>query len=331
MDLALVWGVLLALVVLIYVILDGFDLGVGILFPFFRRTREKDILMTSVAPVWDGNETWLILGGGGLFAAFPLAYAILMPALYPLVIVMLLGLVFRGVSFEFRFRTKHQYLWDWGFFGGSIVATLMQGIMLGAVLQGVAVEGRAYAGGWFDWLTPFSLFCGLALLIGYTLLGLTWLIMKTEGDLQTRCFRYARYAAVGLLTCIGTVSIWLPVRDADIAARWFSFPASAVFWLVPVVLAALTAWFFLAVHHRKDVCPYFLSLGFFVVASIGFGISVYPYVVPREVTLWQAASPDSSLIFLLIGVGILIPMIIAYTGYAYWVFRGKVDPDEGYH
>lgn len=331
MDLALLWGVLLAVVVLIYVILDGFDLGVGLLFPFFRTDDDRDVVMNSVAPVWDGNETWLVLGGGGLMAAFPLAFAILMPALYPLVIAMLLGLVFRGVAFEFRFRTRRHRWWDLGFAGGSLVAALAQGIMVGAILQGVAVEGRAYAGGWFDWLTPFTLFCGLSLLVGYTLLGLTWLIMKTEGHIQQLCFRWAPFAAIALLACIGVVSVWLPLRDAQIAERWFTFPASAVFWLVPMVLAGLTAAFYFAVHARRDALPYVISLGFFVVAAIGFGVSVYPWVVPREVTLWQAAAPDSTLIFLLVGVAILIPLIIAYTAYAYWIFRGKVRHGEGYH
>jgi cytochrome bd ubiquinol oxidase subunit II len=331
MDLALVWAVLLAFVVLTYVILDGFDLGIGILFPFFTDKSDRDVMMNSVAPVWDGNETWLILGGGGLFAAFPLAYAILMPALYPLIIAMLLGLVFRGVSFEFRFKTSRQFLWNWGFAGGSIVAAVSQGMMLGAILQEPIVDGRAYDGGWFDWVSPFTLFCGFALLVGYTLLGTTWLIMKTSGDIQKRCFRMVHWPALGLIACIGIVSIWLPLRDEAIADVWFTFPQAAVYWLIPMAVALLSVAFYIAVHRGNDVWPYWLSLGLFVVAFTGFGVTIFPYVVPRSVTIWDAAATDSSLMFLLVGVVILIPMIITYTGYAYWVFRGKVDPNEGYH
>jgi cytochrome d ubiquinol oxidase subunit II len=331
MDLPLIWAALLAFVVLAYVVLDGFDLGLGILFPFFKDKEDRDVMMFSVAPVWDGNETWLILGGGGLMAAFPLAYAILMPALYPLVIAMLLGLIFRGVSFEFRFRTSRQFLWNWGFAGGSIVATLSQGIMLGAILQGIRVSGRSYGGGWFDWLTPFSLFCGFALLAGYALLGMTWLIIKSTGDLQDRCFKWALVPGMFFVICIGVVSIWLPLQDAAIAERWLSFPASVLFWIVPMITAALSVGFYWALYKRNEYWPYRITLSLFVLSFLGFAITCYPYLIPRNITLWQAAAPDSSLIFLLVGVAILIPMIIGYTAYAYWVFRGKVRADQGYH
>lgn len=331
MDLPLLWAGVLSFVVLAYVMLDGFDLGLGILFPFFADKQDRDVMMYSVAPVWDGNETWLVLGGGGLMAAFPLAYAVLMPALYPLVIAMLLGLIFRGVSFEYRFRTTRQFLWNWGFAGGSIVATVSQGIMLGAILQGVKVSGRTYGGGWFDWLTPFTLFCGFALLVGYALLGITWLIIKSTGSLQDRCFKWAPAPGLLFIACIGVVSVWLPMRDDAIAERWFSFPESAFFWFVPMVTAALAVAFYWALFRRNEYAPYGIALSLFLLSFIGFTITCYPYLVPRAITLWQAAAPDSSLIFLLVGVAVLVPMIIAYTAYAYWVFRGKVQVDQGYH
>jgi len=331
MDLALVWAGILSFAILVYVILDGFDLGIGILFPFFKAAHDRDVMMNSIAPVWDGNETWLVLGGGGLLAAFPVAYAILMPALYPLVIAMLLGLIFRGVSFEYRFKTSRQFLWNWGFAGGSIVATLSQGIMIGAILQGVKISGRSYAGGWYDWLTPFSLFCGVALLVGYALLGCTWLIIKSSGELQERFFRLAPYPAILLILCIGVVSIWLPLIDSHAAERWFSFPASAGFWIIPLLIAVLAVAFYVTIHRRHETWPYFISLCLFLIAFAGFAITLFPYVVPHSITLWDAAAPKTSLVFLLVGVVILVPIIIAYTFYAYWVFRGKVDPNQGYH
>lgn len=332
MDLALVWAAILAFAVLVYVALDGFDLGIGILYPFFVEGRDRDVMMNSIAPVWDGNETWLVLGGGGLFAVFPLAYAILMPALYPLVIIMLLGLVFRGVAFEYRFKTQRgRYIWDWAFFGGSLAAALSQGIMLGTLVQGIEVEGRAYAGGWFDWLTPFTLFCGLALVVGYVLLGSTFLIMKTEGDLQARCFRVAGIAGTVLLACILVVSLWIPLRDPIAADLWFSFPAAAVYWAVPVVLALLALAFYKALFRLREYLPYLISLSFFLVGFVGFAITSYPYLVPRTVTIWEAAAPETSMVFLLVGSVVLIPLILGYSAYSYWVFRGKVDPDEGYH
>ncbi|MEQ1711485.1 MAG: cytochrome d ubiquinol oxidase subunit II, partial [Hyphomicrobium sp.] len=226
MDLAFIWAVLIAFAVLAYVVLDGFDLGIGILFPFIDGTPNRDTAMNSVAPVWDGNETWLILGGGGLFAVFPLAYAIILPALYAPMIAMLIGLILRGVAFEFRWKTERgKYIWDWAFAGGSLMAAVSQGLMLGALVQGIKVEGRAYAGGWFDWLTPFSLLCAVSIVIGYCLLGATWLILKTEGALQDRAFRFASLAAFGLLAAIALVSLWTPFLNPVFMQRWLSWPA----------------------------------------------------------------------------------------------------------
>ncbi|MGF1607243.1 MAG: cytochrome d ubiquinol oxidase subunit II [Rhodothalassiaceae bacterium] len=331
-DLAFIWAMLLAIAILAYVILDGFDLGVGILFPTLIYGEDRDTAMNTVAPVWDGNETWLILGGGGLLAAFPVAYAIVMPALYAPIIVMLLGLVFRGVAFEYRWRDKdHERFWDYSFAVGSIVATFAQGIVLGAFIQGIEVDGRAYGGGWWDWLSPFSLLTGVALVAGYGLLGAAWLILKTEGRVRDRCYRLAMpltYSVVGL---IALVSLITPFLDGTIRARWFDWPNILFVSPVPLLVAALAYWLYRAVKGRKDNRPFPLALGLFVLSYIGLGISLYPYVVPRNLTVWQAAAPDSSLLFLLVGALVLLPLIIGYTAYSYWIFRGKVRAGEGYH
>ena len=331
-DLAFIWAGLIAFAVLVYVILDGFDLGIGILYPFARSEKDRDMMMNSVAPVWDGNETWLVLGGGGLFAVFPLAYAIIMPALYIPITIMLLALVFRGVSFEYRWRTvRWKGFWNYAFFGGSIMAAFTQGIALGALVQGIEVSGRAYAGGWFDWLTPFSILTGFAVVVGYALLGATWLVLKTEGDLNVQMRRYAWWLGAGTLGLIGIVSLITPFLDPIYFERWFNLPGSLVSMVVPVVMLGLVWAFFTSLNDGKDLQPFLSALGFFVVSFIAIGISFYPMMVPPSLTIWQVAAPDSSLAFALVGAVILIPIILAYTAYAYWVFRGKMDPAEGYH
>lgn len=332
LDLPFVWAALIAFIVLAYVMLDGFDLGVGVLFPLIKGERNRDLAMNSIAPVWDGNETWLVLGGGGLYAVFPLAYATIMPALYAPLVAMLIGLIFRGVSFEFRWRTRRgKFLWDWGFASGSILAAFAQGIALGALVQGIQVVDRAYAGGWWDWLSPFSLVTGAALVIGYALLGATWLVMKTEGELQQRARDVAWVSGIATLVLIGVVSLATPFLNPAYLERWFAWP-TAVFSIVVPVLVLGCAWMLyrgLAMHRHAQ--PFVAALGLFVLCYAGIGISFYPYIVPPSVTIWQAASPDKSLLFLLVGAAILIPIILVYTAYAYWVFRGKVDPSEGYH
>jgi cytochrome d ubiquinol oxidase subunit II len=288
--------------------------------------------MNSVAPVWDGNETWLVLGGGGLLAVFPLAYSIILTALYAPVIAMLLGLILRGVAFEFRFKSENnKAVWDAAFFGGSLVAGLSQGIMLGALVQGIAVENRAYAGGWFDWLTPFSVMTAVALVIGYALLGACWLIMKTEGELLQDAFAFARKLAVGLLIAIGIVSLWMPFIEAQYFTRWLSWPS--ILYVAPVpILTLLAAWRLIAsLAAGREREPFLATLALFLLCYIGLGINLYPKIVPPSVSIWDAAAPDRSLGFLLVGAAVLVPIILAYTAYAYWVFRGKVDPDGGYH
>ncbi len=332
LDLAFIWAVLIAVAVLAYVALDGFDLGVGILFPFLGGEHEQTTAMSSVAPVWDGNETWLILGGGGLLAVFPLAYAVIMPALYAPIIAMLLGLVLRGVAFEFRGRTvRGRGIWDVSFFGGSVVAALAQGITLGALLQGIPVEGRAYAGGWWDWITPFSLVAGLALVAGYVMLGSTWLVLKTEGELQQRARRYARIAGLTTFALIGVFSLWTPLLQPEYMERWFSWPALLYTAPVPLLVIACTAALYWSLGQGKELAPFLYAQGLFVLCYIGLGISFYPYIVPPRISIWDAAGPDESLMFLLVGAVILLPLVLGYTAYAYWIFRGKVRPGEGYH
>jgi cytochrome d ubiquinol oxidase subunit II len=331
-DLSVIWAFIIAFAVFVYVVMDGFDLGLGILFPLFPNKGDRDVIMNSVAPVWDGNETWLVLGGGGLMAAFPLAYAVLMPAIYTPVIAMLLGLVFRGVAFEFRWRSQRERnLWDIAFFGGSLLAALAQGIALGAILQGVHVEGRHYAGGWFDWLTPFSILTGLALAVGYALLGATWLVMKTEGGLRERAYHLSWFLLFAMLGAIGAVSIATPFLHVQYTHRWFSWPNIILTAPVPIAVAAVSALLLRSLANKWDYQPFFLTLALFLLSYAGLGISMYPFIVPQSITIWQAASPRSSQIFMLVGVAILIPLILGYTSWAYWVFRGKVRAGSGYH
>jgi cytochrome d ubiquinol oxidase subunit II len=332
LDLAIVWAFIIAFAVFVYVVMDGFDLGLGILFPLFPRKEDRDIIMNSVAPVWDGNETWLVLGGGGLMAAFPLAYAVLMPALYTPMIAMLLGLVFRGVAFEFRWRvTTERNQWDKAFAGGSLLATLAQGIALGAILQGIHVEGRHYAGGWWDWLTPFSVLTGISLVIGYALLGATWLVMKTEGELRDRAYGLSWALLLAMLGAIGAVSLATPFLAVQYTERWFTWPNIAFTAPVPLAVAAVTVLLLRALARKFDYQPFFLSLALFALSYAGLGISMYPYIVPQSITIWQAAAPENSQIFMLVGVAGLIPLILAYTAWAYYVFRGKVQAGGGYH
>ncbi|EHR06409.1 cytochrome d ubiquinol oxidase subunit II [Bradyrhizobium sp. WSM471] len=331
-DLATVWAFIIAFAVFVYVVMDGFDLGLGMLFPLFPAKADRDVMMNSVAPVWDGNETWLVLGGGGLMAAFPLAYAVLMPALYTPIIAMLIGLVFRGVAFEFRWRTTAaRNRWDIAFAAGSLVATLAQGIALGAILQGVQVEARHYAGGWWDWLTPFSLLTGIALVIGYCVLGANWLILKTEGALRDKAYRLSWYLLFAMLATIASVSIATPFLSIQYAQRWFAWPGIVLAAPVPIAVAAVSALLMRSLTRKQDSRPFLLSLVLFALSYAGLGISMYPYIVPQSITIWQAAAPRNSQIFMLVGVAGLVPLILGYTGWAYWVFRGKVRAGSGYH
>jgi cytochrome d ubiquinol oxidase subunit II len=331
-DIPVLWAFIIAFAVFVYVVMDGFDLGLGMLFPLFPKKADRDIMMNTVAPVWDGNETWLVLGGGGLMAAFPLAYAVLMPALYTPMIAMLIGLVFRGVAFEFRWRTTRQRnLWDIAFAAGSLLAAMAQGVALGAILQGIHVEGRHYGGGWWDWLTPFSILTGLSVVVGYALLGATWLVMKTEGELRDEAYRLSWWLLFAMIAAMGAVSLATPFLHMEYANRWFKWPNIVLTAPVPIAVAGVTVLLLRSLASKQDYRPFFLTLALFGLSYAGLGISMWPYIVPRSITIWQAASPENSQIFMLFGVAILIPMILGYTAWAYYVFRGKVKPESGYH
>jgi cytochrome d ubiquinol oxidase subunit II len=330
-DLTVVWAFIIAFAVAAYVVMDGFDLGIGILFWKFEVGRARDMAMNSVAPVWDGNETWLVFGGGGLLAAFPLAYAIVLPAVYAPLIAMLLGLVFRGVAFEFRGRDETQrQRWDLAFSVGSFVAALSQGIILGALLQGIHVEGRAYAGGWWDWLTPFSLLTGMSLVVGYALLGACWLIWKTDGALQDHARHLAKPLAISLVVAIAAVSAATPFLEGRYYERWFSWPGVLASAQMPVLVAITGFALARAINGRRHWMPFLITLVLFALSMVGLAISVWPDVIPARVSIWQAAAPERSQVFMLIGAAALVPIILGYTIWAYWVFRGKVDEAEYY-
>ncbi|WP_449431187.1 cytochrome d ubiquinol oxidase subunit II [Pseudomonas putida] len=332
-DLPLIWAVIIIFGVMMYVVMDGFDLGIGMLFPFVKGKADRDVMMNTVAPVWDGNETWLVLGGAGLFGAFPMAYAVVLEALYLPLILMLIGLIFRGVAFEFRFKARDhkRHIWDKAFIWGSLVATFFQGVALGAFIEGFKVVDRHYAGGTLDWLTPFSLFSGLGLIVAYTLLGCTWLIMKTEGPLQLQMHDLARPLALVLLVVIGIVSLWTPIAYPQIADRWFSMPN--LIWFMPVPILVLVTFYGLlkAVARNAHYTPFLLTLVLIFLGYSGLGISVWPNIIPPSISIWQAAAPPQSQGFMLVGTLFILPFILGYTFWSYYVFRGKVTHEDGYH
>ncbi|WP_454016822.1 cytochrome d ubiquinol oxidase subunit II [Azospirillum sp. Marseille-Q6669] len=330
--LTLAWVAIVGFAVFMYVLMDGFDLGIGILYPFAPSEEARDVMMNSVAPVWDFNETWLILGGAGLFAAFPIAYAVVLPAMYLPLLLMLIALIFRGVAFEFRFKARSsRHLWNKAFFLGSLLATFAQGVVLGSFIQGIEVEGRNFAGTMLDWLTPFSLFCGVALIAGYALLGSTWLIWRTIGILQDWCFRVARRLLIVVLVLVAAVSLWTPFLDASIAARWFSVPNILLLSPVPLMVGFLAFGLWRALDDGREVLPFAFAMGLFALSYLGLAISLWPVLIPPGITVWQAAAPPETQVFLLIGMAFLIPTILIYTAYSYWVFRGKVTGAIGYH
>jgi cytochrome d ubiquinol oxidase subunit II len=330
-DLTTVWAFIIAFAVFAYVVLDGFDLGIGILFPAITVGHGRNRAMNAIAPVWDGNETWLVMGGGGLLAAFPLAYSVILPATYPLIVAMLLGLIFRGVAFEFRWRDeRHRPFWDFAFFGGSLAAALCQGMVLGAILQGIRVDGRAYAGSWWDWLTPYTLLTGLGVVAGYALLGSCWLIWKLEGEVQAKARRLAVRAAVATLALMAAVSLYNLTLLPEYRHRWLGTPEIYFASQVPLLTAIIAGLLFYGLARRWEWAPFLLALLLFLLGMAGVGVTMWPYVVPGALTIWDAAAPARSQWFMLIGAVITIPLILGYTGWAYWVFRGKVG-GEGYH
>jgi len=332
-DLPLIWALIIVFGVMMYVVMDGFDLGIGLLFFFVRDKEERDVMMNTVAPVWDGNETWLVLGGAGLMGAFPLAYSVVLSALYLPIIFMLMGLIFRGVAFEFRFKARDdkRHVWDKAFIGGSLVATFFQGVVLGSFINGLPVVDHAYAGGSLDWFSPFPLFCGLALIVAYAQLGCTWLIMKTEERLQEQMHNLARPFAFVLLAMIIVISLWTPVSHPDIARRWFSLPNLIFFFPVPVLVLLGFLAVLRALDRRATATPFLLTLMVVFLGYSGLGISLWPNIIPPSVSLWDAAAPPESQGFSLVGALFIIPFILVYSGWSYYVFRGKVKLGEGYH
>jgi cytochrome d ubiquinol oxidase subunit II len=303
------------------------------LYPFVPARRDRDTMMNSVAPIWDGNETWLVLGGEGLLAAFPVAYAVILPGLYLPLIFMLVGLIFRGVAFEFRFKAndRERPVWDLAFTGGSMTAAFFQGVSLGAFLSGIPVSGRSYAGGPLDWFAPFPLAAGCGVMIAYALLGATWLVMKTEGDLHKRMQALARPLTWLLLAAIAVVSVWTPLTQHQVAERWFSFPNLLILSPVPLLVAGASFWLLWSLGRDPHRQPFIAALALVLLGFTGMAISIWPHIVPPAITIWEAAAPRATQTFALVGTLIVLPLILAYTGWAYYVFRGKVGASEGYH
>jgi cytochrome d ubiquinol oxidase subunit II len=330
--LPVIWAAIIGLAVVMYVILDGFDLGIGILFPFAETECERDQMMNSIAPFWDGNETWLVLGGAGMMVVFPLAYSIILPALYLPVIIMLLALVFRGVAFEFRWigATSKRY-WTFAFAAGSVLAGFCQGLILGGLIQGIKVENSAFAGSAFDWATPFAVLCGLGLVAGYSLLGATWLVMKTQGGVAKRARIEAKLLLVAVLAFMAIVSVWTPLAFERIAVRWFSLPNILFFWWVPAAtaLVAFAAWRWL--ETEREVLPFLATIALFLLGYLGLLISNFPYLVPPSLTIWQTAAAPATHIFMLMGTLVILPIILGYVIFVYWIFGGKLRESEGYH
>jgi len=329
--LPVIWAALIGTAVALYVCLDGFDLGIGILFPTSKSEAERDQMMRSIAPFWDGNETWLVLGGAGLFVAFPHAYAVIMPALYLPVIFMLLSLVFRGVAFEFRSVSRSKTWWNFAFTAGSTLAAFCQGLILAGLIQGIRVENGAFVGTGFEWATPFALVCGLGVISGYALLGSTWLVMKTTGAVADRARGQAKMMLLAVLVLMGVVSLWTPLAQPAIAQRWFSMPNILYLWPVPVITALIAFGAWRALERGREVRPFFAAIAMFLLGYLGLVISWFPYLVPPTMTVWQAAAVPASQIFMLLGTLVFLPLALTYTALVYWLFRGKVQPGESYH
>ncbi|MBF7052021.1 cytochrome d ubiquinol oxidase subunit II [Halomonas sp. KAO] len=329
-DLSMIWAVIIGFGVIMYVLMDGFDLGLGILYPFAPSEEARDVMMNSVAPVWDGNETWLVLGGAGLLGAFPLVYSVYLPALYIGVFLMLAGLIFRGIAFEFRFKSRRNRVWwNRAFCWGSAVAAFAQGAVVGAYIEGFPVEDFVFVGGAMDWLTPFAVLTGISLMVGYALLGATWLILKSEGEIQRWAYRITPVLLLAVLSAFAMISVWTPLVDPAVFQRWFDH--IHLIWVLPALALACAAWLLMAVHRRQEGQPFIATLGLFLFTYLGLVASKWPVIVPPDYTIWDAASAPESQLFLLIGVLFVIPIVLAYTAWSYWVFRGKVRPGDGYH
>ncbi|MFC7367064.1 MULTISPECIES: cytochrome d ubiquinol oxidase subunit II [Vreelandella] len=329
-DLTLIWAGIIGFGIMMYVLMDGFDLGLGILYPFAPDEDARDVMMNSVAPVWDGNETWLVLGGAGLLGAFPLVYSVFLPALYIGVFLMLAGLIFRGIAFELRFKSKrNRRWWNRAFCWGSAIAAFAQGAVVGAYIQGFRVESYAFAGGAFDWLTPFTIVTGFGLMAGYALLGATWLIMKSEGYIQEWAYKITPLLLALVLGVFAVISLWTPFVNPLVWERWFGH--LQIIWIFPALALLCAFTVYRSVKRRGEGVPFIATVGIYVFTYLGLIVSKWPIIVPPDFTLWDAASAPESQLFLLIGVLFVIPIILTYTAWTYWVFRGKVRVGEGYH
>lgn len=330
--LPLIWGGIIVFAIFLYVLLDGFDIGIGILFPFAPEDTCRSKMMNSIAPFWDGNETWLVLGGGGLLAAFPLAYAILASALYLPIVFMLIALVFRGVAFEFRFKSgpKSRAIWDYSFHFGSLFAAFCQGIILGAIIQGISVEGRSFSGGAFDWLTAFSLMTGLAMIVGYSLLGCTWLILKTDDITQAWARKTALYILAYFIFFMGVVSLWTPYLNFHLYERWYTWPNIIYLSPIPLALGLCFIAFIRSIKSNRERMPFLLTILMFMLNFSGLVVGLWPWIVPYEISFTKAAAAPESQLFLISGAIFILPIILGYTAYSYYVFRGKVSHEQMY-
>ncbi|MCE7031282.1 cytochrome d ubiquinol oxidase subunit II [Lysobacter sp. GX 14042] len=332
-DLPVIWAVVILFAIGMYVVMDGFDLGIGMLFPFFPGREDRDVMMNTVAPIWDGNETWLVLGGAGLLAAFPLAYSVVLSALYLPLVLMLLGLILRGVSFEYRVVASpgRRSTWDFSFMAGSYAAAFFQGVVLGSFINGLPVADGRFAGGPLDWVAPFPLFTGVGLVIAYMLLGSTWLLIKTEGPLHEEMRRRTQLWVWALLAVIGVLSLWTALAHPPIAKRWFSLPNLYFFLPVPLLVVLVAGLLLRALERKRHIAPFLLTLALVFLGYSGLGISIWPNIIPPGISIRDAAAPPESMGFTLVGTLFIVPVILAYTAFSYWVFRGKVRPGEGYH
>ncbi|CCK74477.1 Cytochrome d ubiquinol oxidase, subunit II [Oleispira antarctica RB-8] len=331
MDIALVYLLLIGFGVLVYVLLDGFSLGVGILSPLLKNSDNKAIAMKSLSHIWDSNQTWLVFGGVVLFVAFPVVYSFVLSNLYLPIILMLVALIFRGIAFEFRFKSdRSQGFWDLSFAFGSIIATFCQGIILGA-LVGDMSSTKTLADP-VDWLTPFSITTGFALLSGYGLLGACWLVRKTEASLQVVAKKLAQKLLFIMLAFFAVVSIWMLIDQPAVAERWLNFPGSLALLPLPLLslFFAYRLWFILRERTEPGLKPLAYAMGLFAAAFGGLVAGIFPYIIPGRLTIWEAIAPDKTVYFTLVGILIFIPVVIAYNIYAYRTFSGKTSMKDGY-
>ncbi len=331
MGLVTVWSSLIALAIILYVILDGFSLGVALLFPTARDEEERDLLMASIAPVWDANQTWIVFGGGALFVAFPMVYGVLFSALYVPLLTFIFGLIFRGVALEFRANATRKGPWNRAFFYGSLTAVMAQGLTLGGIISGIRVAGDRFAGGALDWLNPFSVMVGIALISGYLLLGSTYLIIKTTGPVQDRAYRQALRSGMVVLGFQVLVTFWTPLHYPTVLTRWFSSPTVYFIWTFPTL--GLIAFYGLtrSLKARREVLPFFCTVVLFFAGYLGLAASLYPYALPPSITFQEAVAQSETLRFTLWGGLIVLPLVLAYMVYSYIVFRGKVGREKYYH